>query len=197
MSQQKQRGLDEFDPIGDMRKAYSILMFLAAVWGLPVSALLTKPPWGSRFWGFHANLGMVLLLIVCTTTQPSRFTWGLPWAVPVVWGTVALAAIGQSLEGAKLRKKGARVHSYYVGRSILPGDELRAKTIYEPALVMVAGAVMLLADVAVGGWMIGAGVCLGLVHSHWDAEEKARIRVMQDARIQAEYDGSLMREGRE
>lgn len=179
-----QHGPDHKTPFQEMRQQVNLLVALTQIISAPVEPWLRKAgSIGERYFGFHLAMGLVAMLVLPALVFP---THDLRPVLAVLLATI-FVLVCHRIKGAYLRRKGLIVHSRYSGTPFLPGDEIKAKTVWEPFLVMLAGGAMCLLSPPLGAWMIAAGVCLGFAHGYQQDAENARLRAMRDARIEAEY----------
>lgn len=179
-----QQGNGPRRPFQGMRDQFNLVIALAQIISAPVEPWLRKAgSFGSHYFGFHLVAGLAAMLVVPALCFP---THDLSPVLGVLLATL-LVLVCHRVKGAYLRRRGFVVHSRYSGTPWLPGDEITAKILWEPSLVMLAGGAMCLLSPPLGTWMFAAGFGLGLAHRYQQDADNARLRAMRDARIEAEY----------
>jgi hypothetical protein len=187
----RQDGQDQQSPFQELRKQMNLLLALTQIISAPLEPWLRQlGTFGERYFGFHLAAGLAVLLVgpvlFFPTTDPRP-------ALAFLIATLFVMAIHR-LEAWKRRRKGFVCHSRYSGTPWLPGEEVKAKTVWQPFLAVLSGAAMCLFSPPLGAWMVTAGVCLALSHGFQQEADKARIRAMRDAQIEAEYYTARYRE---
>jgi hypothetical protein len=185
----QQEGPDWGGPFKETRQQVNLLIAIVQIIAMPLSPWFRRfGTWGTRFAGFHMLLGWLSIPLFILFFPKAD---GGP--LMAVWLATAFMLLLHRIEGARLRWKGYWVPSNYSGRSLVPGDEWKAKGVWEPFIAMCLGLAACLESPPVGVWLISAGVCLGFSVGLAQDEERARIRAMRDARAQAEYEMEILK----
>ncbi|MCE9564622.1 MAG: hypothetical protein K8U57_21520 [Planctomycetes bacterium] len=175
----------------DAKKAFNLLLFFAQVWSLPLEVYVRRGgTWGSKYMGFHCLLGMLFIPVFGAILFPKDDQ--TPFFGFMVF--TGLMLVAHRIEGWKKQKAGYVVHSRYSGQSIFPGNEFRAKSVFEPALLAAVGGAVLYLSVPLGMYLMGGSVALSLVYSMAEEQDMARVRQMRDAQIEARYYAERARE---
>lgn len=186
---QRQDGPDWGQPFRETRQQMQLLLGLAQVVAMPLSAWTRRfGTWGERYPG--------LLMAAGWTTMP-LFAVFFPAADPgpllAVWLVTAVMLLLHRIEGVRLRRKGRVVHSLYSGESWVPGDPWYAKQTAEPGVAILLGIFAALECPPLGAWLIAAGLGQGLTVALAYEAERAAVREARDARLRAEYEMGLLR----
>lgn len=167
------------------------LAFLAQVFAFCVEVLLRRRM-GSRAVGVRGLAAFFLIpmwIVFFPGQDPVPLTW--------FWLLFVLGCLFQRVGSAR----GDLGHSRYSGepilRRLLPWcSEVRIKSLVEPVLVMAVGLVVLAMNEPLGSFLIAAGIGLGSSAVLSEAVDRARIRDLNDARIEQEYLMARFREER-
>ena len=180
----------------DWRGAFNLLRFAARAAALPVEVFVRRwGTWGDRHLGVEALAGLAWPLLFLGLYGPDP---GLG-AVADFWAVMAAALVLHRMAGLARRRRGAVVHSRFVGVSRFEGLPLvRTVQAAHGLEIAFALAAALLAFAAVskplGGLLlasaVGHAVTLCLAHQATDA----RLRAMRDAELEAGYYADLYRE---
>jgi hypothetical protein len=187
---QRQRdGLEPSNPLEDMRRASSFLVWAAFVWSAPIQLWL-RQRFGSRYFGYHLYLGFFWAFAFGSFFTGQNPAWMVMFTL-VSFGLMLMHADARR----QLAKKGVIQHSGYSGNSRLPGT--KAKTQWEPLLVLLIGCGCLSFNVPLGVYLLGGSLCLGIFHAAIEQRDNADRRAIRDALIEAEYREGVMQEERE
>jgi hypothetical protein len=173
---------------GDFRRNFDIMVGLMTIMAFPAVMLTTRSgTWGSRFLGLHAVLGFLWPLVFGAFYGPDP---GLG-AVLLYWQASILVLLVHRLHGVRRRAQGYRCHSLYWGESIFEkssdADSKRARG-FANVLLMAVGA-GLCAEVSkpLGTLLIIAAVCKAVTEALTFQAVEARVRQMEDARIENSF----------
>jgi hypothetical protein len=180
----------------DLKRSTNFLLAAALVWSYPMTAWMRRAgTCGSRYFGNgYAVLGMVFWPVFCILVaganpdplQPDGASIAL-WA----WAMTLIALFAHRVRHAQLVRGGYKCHSLFTGVSWMPGDYVKAKGIWEPAILFAAGALTLAISVPLGIYFIGSAVGQSLIVAYHQEQDRARARQIEDARIEAEYYAEL------
>jgi hypothetical protein len=167
--QQEQQGPSLKDQV-------SFLIGLGQALAAPVHALLVVPGTpGSRFFGQHAAIGVVLMFLITTLG-------GGPYSAHVAVVAVILvcaALADHAMKRKKFEKQGTIIHSRYEG-------DWRINRSLATGLVFFIGLICLPAFQGLGIYLILASLGLAVSHDVNRMEWDARKRAIRDARIESE-----------
>lgn len=173
-------------PFGDVKTGCNLLIFVARVVGAPFEVWLRKPgTCGESHMGMVAALGWLALLMVPALMFPQE-----PQG-PVLFAWVCTTALFlvNRVEGVRRRRRGEGTHSRYTGDSVftptLTDSQTKAKTLYEPVALGLAGAVLLTASLPLAIYTLAGAVCLSLTAACQEQADLARQRAIRDARFEA------------
>jgi hypothetical protein len=181
---QEHQGAQSQQPFQEVRQTANALIAAAQIMGKMAEVFLRVPgTFGDRFLGLQAVFSWIILLIwgplIFPTEDPRPMLW--------LWIAATVMLIIHRITGA-FRKN--EEHSLYSGRPILSwffADEIRLKGTWEPMVVVVAGIGALSFSIALGSYLVAAGIAIGIGAEWQRAADRAKVRAMRDARIEQEW----------
>ncbi len=185
VTMQDQPQEQQHPPFHELRQNFGLFIGICQIIGKPLEAWLRQPgTWGERYVTHQTLLGWLFIPVFSGLLYP-REPQG-----PVIcfWWLTACLLIAHRLRGWRLRRKGYRPHSRYMGRSWLPcRSEVNAKCNWEPTLVWIAGPLLMGISIPLGVYMLVAGSALFFAAGWQNAADKARLRQIRDARLDQEW----------
>jgi hypothetical protein len=130
---------------------------------------------GSRFYGKHMAIGIVLMMVIITLG-------GGPYSGEIAFGAALLvfaALIDHSQKRKKLEKQGVQIHSRFEGT-------WRMNRSAATGLILIAGLICSGVFTGLGVYLILASLGLAVSHDAMRMEWDARKRAIRDARIESE-----------
>lgn len=176
----------EWDPFGDTKAGCNFVMWLTQVIGAPFEAWLRRfGTWGSRAAGTPMAFGWLALLVFPALAFP-REPQG---PVVLFWLATTLLLLVHRIEGVRRRRRGYEAHSRYTGDSrftpAVTESQTKAKTLWEPAALFLAGGVLLAVSLPLGAYTMVAAVCLSFTAACQEEADMAHQRALRDARFEA------------
>ncbi len=182
-------------PFGEMKRGYQAVVTLAGIVAFPVVLCTTRfGTWGNRYLGFTAVAGFFwpYLFVAFWGPDPRAYALGMFWLL-----SLGLLVIHR-IRGGQLRRRGYRCHSRYWGRSWFetdqsPGNSRFARTATS-LLVLVAGLIWTHWNPPLGMLFVFGAIAKWVSEAAVFQEVEARLRQMDDARIENEYYTALYRQ---
>jgi len=165
-------------PFHDVRQSVNAFIGLCQIISKPMEAWLRRPgTWGDRYVNHQMLLGWLFIPLFSALLFP-REPQG-----PMLWFMVltALVLLVHRVRGWRLRRRGYRPHSRYMGRSWVPwASSVNAKCNWEPTLVWMLVPVTIPFCVPLGVYFLVAGSALFFA-ANWQRDaDAARLRQMRD-----------------
>ena len=178
----------------DARDSFNALIFLAQCLALTMLAWFRRPgSCGTHFFNWQAGVGTLLMLgtLVFFPAQPAGPLFAF-------WGLTCLALAIHRAAHLFAPEDAPPIHSRDVGESHLTrlglSNGFAARSV-EPLLTAVAGGFTCLWCPPLGAYLVAAGLAMGLAAGWQQDAERARLRAMRDAAIEAEVYAQRFRSG--
>lgn len=177
---------------GDARGTMNLAMLVIQAYAISVEVFLHRG-FGERYLGSQAALVFLLVpfhAYLLRDYDPSQLFRFL--------GAYLIACVLQRIGIIQRRWKGVIRHSFYSGFPILATgntrfDEPCFKIWIEPFLVMLAGAVLIALDRALGTFILAAGFALYIKGRMMNQLDRIKLLDMQDAMFDQMHRGSQVR----
>jgi hypothetical protein len=179
-------------PFQETRANFGMLIGLCQIISMLLTVFLRRPgTWGTR----HAGFQMILSWVFAFVFSPLFFPRHLAWPMLVLWIASTVLLLLHRVVGMQLRLKGYECSSRYTGRSWIGGNEITAKAISEPLLVILLGVLAYAVSDPLAVYLIVSGIALAVATWWQVAADNARVRAAKDARFDAEWLNQRLRLG--
>ena len=180
----------------DLRQGTDWLLFVCRVVAFPVEVWVVRPgTWGPRYLDLSAVLGFVWPFVLVGFWGPHAAADDR--AVLLFWWGVFALLLVHRVAGIRRRARGCRCHSRYRGDSwfVRPTDPpgTRRADLRELLVVLGAAAVIAAACRPLGALIFVGGVGLGISRVVAQLAVEARLRELDDLRIENEFYMDLFR----
>lgn len=162
-----------------MGENISAAVGLCQIISMPLLLVLRR--WGTMGERISGGLQMVLgclFLIVVIGLSNEKYLG------PYVMYVMLVLFLVHNGKRKQLQRKGYRVHSMYTGIPWFGGDKVKGSG--EPSYVLLIGMFTLPFSLVLGGYVMVAGVCLGVSYSYFQARMDAQVRALRDAKQEQE-----------
>ena len=181
------------EPFKDMRECISATVGLAQALSLPVRIWLTRfGTAGELFFGNRlAVVGWVIMF-----AWPMFFAPHNPRPMLAFWGVTTLMMLPHRVRHWRLRRRGYRVHSQYVGESRLSplGGHKAARWLWEPLFTALGGGACLDWNRPLGMYLVWSAMGMVISTAYLYAVEESALRRLRDAKCEQEWLAEKMQE---
>lgn len=160
-----------------------VLMFVVRAFASPLEAI-SRREFGAKYFGFPAVAALMLLPL-----WPALWPEGSMEGVNFFATIFMLMLILIRAESARAAKKGDTRHTRYNGWPRLAAifrnwPETKIKGTVEPAIWLIAGAVIFQGDQALGSFLMVGALALFMLQSTIETVERAKVEELNDALIE-------------
>lgn len=177
-------------PLQDMRRGFNLLLFGAECFASMVALFLRQ--WGTmgeRAQRLPAVIGLFLPLLIAGHFTRAE---GGHWLMVFFWACLFMLVVHRA-KGAQLRRQGYVCHSRYDGKPWIPGDEIRAKSVWEPLCCFLLAVACLPWSPAMAVYLFAGGISIAMVTGYYVDAEKAKVRELRDKWIEQHQLAELFR----
>lgn len=165
-----------------LKEQVNFLVGVAQIVASPLELVLRRPGTaGECYFNGRTFIGILLMFVFIVFAEGPH-----PGNAQAVWaGGIAFVLLVAHKSRERLRDaRGDVVHSRYVGRSWLPGDETWVKSNLEPVVALFAGLFCLAVAKGLALYLIVSSCGLAISVSFAQLEHRARVRGLRDAMIE-------------
>jgi hypothetical protein len=180
-SMPNQQKPQQTEPFGNMRQSFNMFWLVTSGYATCILPFLRRG-FGTHFFGFNALVApIIMLLFGAAEHSDDMLRYMLIW--------VLVVAI-RRMQTFAAKQRGQVIHSRYAGDSWLASKQApkanrkKLQTSLEPALILLAAAVMFPLSMAVGKFLFFGGFAVAIFNLMTRAVVEQQVRQMHDAHIQ-------------